>query len=75
MDTNEITKKKKVTAHLKHHLIIKLGYDMGLSVSENVSLRVSNIDSTRMRGLIQRGRQKGLAINLPKSVLDELRKY
>jgi len=65
-----------VTTNLKHKLILMLCYGMGLRVSEIVNLRIEDMDSTDMRVLIHRGKgKKDRYVNLPASVLGELRRY
>ena len=70
---------KKIIAHtenLKHRLVIKFVYGMGLRVSEIVNLRLEDIDSDRMVVLIHRGKgKKDRYVNLPRSILEELRLY
>lgn len=62
--------------NLKHLLILKLCYGMGLRVSEIVALKISDIDSNRMMVLINRGKgKKDRYVNLPESVLELLHKY
>ncbi len=49
---------------------------MGLRVSEIVSLKMTDIDSHSMKVRIQRSKgKKDRYVNLPYSVLDDLRKY
>src|SRR5690606_23199390 len=43
--TNEIKRLFQVTTNLKHLLILKMGYGLGLRVSEIAALRIGNIDS------------------------------
>jgi len=60
----------------KHRLILKLCYGLGLRVSEIVTLKINDIDSDRMKVMIQRGKgKKDRFVNLPESVLEELRDY
>jgi site-specific recombinase XerD len=60
----------------KHALMLKMCYGMGLRVSEIVNLKVSDIDSGNMQALIQRGKgKKDRYVNLPESVLSDLRSY
>jgi site-specific recombinase XerD len=60
----------------KHALMLKLCYGMGLRVSEIVNLKVSDIDSGNMQALIQRGKgKKDRYVNLPESILGDLRSY
>lgn len=49
---------------------------MGLRVSEIVNLKITDIDSDRMKVLVSRGKgKKDRYVNLPVSILDELRQY
>jgi integrase/recombinase XerD len=49
---------------------------MGLSVSEVVNLKISDIDSNRMQVLIEAAKgKKDRYVHLPKTVLHELRRY
>ena len=76
LSKNEIQKLFKVTTNLKHQLILKLCYGMGLRVSEIVNLKIEDIDSDNMQVLISRGKgKKDRYVTLPKSVLTDLRKY
>lgn len=76
VSTQTIKKILKLTTNLKHRVMLKLCYGMGLRVSEVVNLRISDIDSERMQVLIQRGKgKKDRYVVLPESVLSDLRKY
>lgn len=60
----------------KHKLILQLVYGMGLRVSEVVNLQIADIDSKNMQVLIAAGKgKKDRYVQLPKSVLQDLRKY
>lgn len=73
---NEIKRLFAVTKNLKHLMILKLGYGLGLRVSEIVALKVDDIDSDRMLVLIQNSKgKKDRYVPLPTSVLNELREY
>jgi len=69
----------KILAHtdnLKHLLMLKLCYGMGLRVSEIVNLKVSDIDSKRMLVHIQGAKGKrDRYVTLPESALKDLRSY
>ena len=69
----------KLFAHidnLKHLMMLKLCYGMGLRVSEIVNLKISNIDSGRMLVHIENSKgKKDRYVPLPASILDDLRKY
>ena len=60
----------------KHLLMLKLCYGMGLRVSEISNLKVSDIDSGNMQVLITLGKgKKDRYVNLPESILNDLRSY
>jgi site-specific recombinase XerD len=60
----------------KHVLLLKLCYGMGLRVSEIVNLKITDIDSGNMQVLISRAKgKKDRYVNLPESVLEDLRNY
>jgi site-specific recombinase XerD len=60
----------------KHALILKMCYDMGLRVSEVVSLKITDIDNGNMQVLVARAKgKKDRYVNLPESILDDLRNY
>ena len=62
--------------NLKHLVMLKLCYGMGLRVSEIVNLKIVNIDSKRMLVHIENAKgKKDRYVALPVSILDELRKY
>lgn len=66
----------RMTVNLKHNTMLKLAYGMGLRVSEIVNLKVVNIDSKTMQVLIERAKgKKDRYVNLPESVLTQLRHY
>ncbi len=76
LNTGDVKKLFAVTENVKHRLILQLCYGMGLRVSEIVALRISDIDSQTMRVLIHRGKgKKDRYVNLPQTVLDDLRNY
>ncbi|MDR2911065.1 MAG: site-specific integrase [Bacteroidales bacterium] len=60
----------------KHALLLKLCYGMGLRVSEIVNLKITDIDSGNMQVLIARAKgKKDRYVNLPESILEDLRNY
>ncbi len=62
--------------NIKHRLIVKLCYGMGLRVSEVVRLKIEDIDSTQMQVRIENAKgKKDRYVNLPASILPELREY
>lgn len=73
----EITKLIRATkSNVKHNLILRLCYGMGLRVSEVVNITLHDIDSENMRVLVARGKgKKDRFVNLPQSVLEDLRIY
>lgn len=72
----DIEKMISVTQNLKHRLILKLCYGMGLRVSEIIKLQVSDINSESMQVRIASAKgKKDRYVNLPESVLPELRHY
>ncbi|MBL7777774.1 MAG: site-specific integrase [Chitinophagales bacterium] len=76
IDKKDVAKMFAAMPNLKHRLMLKLCYGMGLRVSEVVALKITDIDSKRM--LVQIERAKGKRdryVNLPQSVLEELRAY
>ena len=76
LNINEVQKIIKATNNLKHRLIIKLAYGMGLRVSEIVNIKIEDIDSKNMKVLINRAKgKKDRYVILPDSILDELRHY
>lgn len=76
LNSQEISKIINSTENLKHRVIIKLCYGMGLRVSEIVNLRIEDIDSKTMRVFVSRGKgKKDRYVNLPESILAELREY
>ena len=72
----EIAKLFAQVDNLKHLVMLKLCYGMGLRVSEIVNLKVSNIDSSRMAVHIEAAKgKKDRYVPLPSSILEELRIY
>ena len=72
----EVKRILDVTENLKHNTMLKLCYGMGLRLSEIINLKIANIDSKTMRVLIERGKgKKDRYVNLPVSILDQLRSY
>lgn len=71
----EIKKIIAATLNLKHSLVLKVCYGMGLRVSEVVALKLSDIDSAEMLVRIEQGKVKDRIAVLPQSLLPELREY
>lgn len=64
------------TTNLKHNTMLKLSYGMGLRVSEVINLKISDIDSKQMLVLLERAKgKKDRYVNLPESILAQLRTY
>lgn len=63
-------------ANLKHNTMLKLCYGLGLRVSEIVNLKITDIDSHSMQVLIEQAKgKKDRYVNLPESILPQLRSY
>lgn len=72
----DIKKLLEVTTNIKHNTILKLTYGMGLRVSEIINLKISDIDSKNMQVFLRRAKgKKDRYVNLPESVLQQLRLY
>lgn len=62
--------------NIKHRLIVKLCYGMGLRVSEVVKIKIEDVDSHNMQVRIENAKgKKDRYTNLPASILSELRSY
>jgi len=73
---NDISKIFSTVDNLKHVVMLKLCYGMGLRVSEIVNLKITNIDSQRMLVHIENAKgKKDRYVALPSSILDDLRNY
>ena len=76
LNTEEISKLINAAENPKHKLILQLCYGMGLRVSEIVNIKMEHIDSKTMKVLIERGKgKKDRYVNLPQSILNDLRIY
>jgi integrase/recombinase XerD len=72
----DIKKMFTLTTNLKHNTMLKLCYGLGLRVSEIVNLKIVDIDSRSMQVFIERAKgKKDRYINLPESILPQLRTY
>lgn len=72
----EIKSILEVTENLKHLLMIKLCYGMGLRVSEIVALKLEHINTKDMKVLISAAKgKKDRYVYLPESILPDLKKY
>ncbi|RYE16527.1 MAG: hypothetical protein EOP45_17355 [Sphingobacteriaceae bacterium] len=73
---DNIKKLFEVTLNIKHNLMLKLCYGMGLRVSEIVNIKITDIDSKNMQVLIENAKgKKDRYANLPESILQKLRDY
>ncbi|MBS1643552.1 MAG: tyrosine-type recombinase/integrase [Bacteroidetes bacterium] len=76
LSSQEITRLFHATENLKHRLLLKLCYGMGLRVSEVVNLKIRNIDTNRHQVLLEAAKgKKDRYVNLPESILQELNTY
>jgi len=80
LSKQELNKLFSQTENLKHLLLLKMAYGMGLRVSELINLKVVHIDLDRMLVLIKNAKgKKDRYVNFPKSLLglynDYLRAY
>ncbi len=76
LNTEEIKRIFDVVTNRKHLVMLKLCYGLGLRVSEIVTLRIEDIDSVSMKVLVSRGKgKKDRYVNLPASILEDLREY
>ncbi|UYW02392.1 site-specific integrase [Flavobacterium agricola] len=72
----EIKRLFTVTNNVKHQLILKVAYGLGLRVSEIVALELTDIDSDRMLVHIKNAKgKKDRYVPLPQVLLTELRNY
>lgn len=76
LSTDEVVQLFKKVINLKHRAILMITYSAGLRVSEVVSLKVMDIDSTRMLIHVRQGKgRKDRYSILSKNALDTLRAY
>jgi len=76
ISVRDVKKLFDAVSNPKHSLMLKLCYGMGLRVSEIVNLKVTDIDSGNMQVLLEQAKgKKDRYVNLPESILDELRSY
>ena len=76
LNIKEIKKIFSSVDNIKHLIMLKLCYGLGLRVSEIVALKVNDIDSVSMKVLVERGKgKKDRYVNLPQSILEDLRIY
>jgi len=73
---NDIKKMLEATVNLKHNTMLKLCYGMGLRLSEIINIKVKDIDSKNMQVFIEKSKgKKDRYVNLPQSILEQLRTY
>ena len=76
LSKTDVVKLFEAVTNEKHRLMLKLCYGMGLRVSGIVNLKVCDIDSNRMTVLLVAAKgKKDRYVNLPQSVLNELRYF
>lgn len=76
INAKDIKKLFSVTTNLKHQVMLKLCYGMGLRVSELVNLKITDIDSKNLQVFIEGAKgKKDRYANLPESILEQLREY
>ncbi len=76
ISTRDVKKMLDAIDNLKHQLLLKMCYGMGLRVSELVHLKITDIDSKRMQVLVSCAKgKKDRYVVLPESVLEQLRAY
>lgn len=80
LSKQEILKLFSAASNLKHLLILKMGYGMGLRVSELVALKIANIDLDRMQvHIVSSKEKKDRYVHFPESLvplyLDYLKAY
>lgn len=76
LSTREILRLFESLSNLKHLMMIKLCYGMGLRVSEIASLKLCDIDSDRMMVFVRCSKnKKDRYVPLPETILAELREY
>lgn len=76
ISARDIKKLFEVTQNVKHNLMLKICYGMGLRVSEVVNIKITDIDSKTMQVFIERAKgKKDRYANLPESILEQLRAY
>jgi site-specific recombinase XerD len=76
LSKKEVVKLIQVCTNIKHRLIIKLIYGMGLRVSELVNLKIEHLDSGAMKVHIVNAKgKKDRVLPLPDTILGELREY
>lgn len=76
LNKRELIKIFEGTDNLKHKVMLRLCYGMGLRVSEVVNVKIEHIDSVRMSVLVAMAKgKKDRYVPLPDSILEDLRAY
>ena len=76
LSSSEVKRLFQATQNLKHLLILKIAYGMGLRVSEIISLQLAHIDIDRMQVLIACSKgKKDRYVNFPQSLIQLYQDY
>ncbi len=76
LSKQEVKRLFDVTENLKHKLMLKIAYGMGLRVSEIAHLKIAHFQLDRCQVLIQCAKgKKDRYVNLPKSLLPDFEDY
>lgn len=76
LSKKEVSRIFTMTQNIKHALLLKLCYGMGLRVSEIVNIELDHISTSRMQVLIAGAKgKKDRYTNLPQSILPVLKQY
>ena len=76
MSKEEVKKVIDITHNTKHKTMLMLAYSCGLRVSELASMKLKNIDSSRMVVIIEQGKgRKDRVASLSEKMLQQLRQY
>jgi integrase len=70
LSSSEVKRIFEVTHNIKHLLILKIAYGMGLRVSEIIQLQIAHIDLDRMQVLIAESKgKKDRYVHFPQSLI------
>ncbi len=76
LSSAEVKRLFQATQNIKHLLILKIAYGMGLRVSEIINLQLAHIDIDRMQMLIARSKgKKDRYVNFPQSLIQLYHDY
>lgn len=76
LSSAEVRRLFQTTSNLKHLLILKIAYGMGLRVSEIINLKLNHIDLDRMQVLIECSKgKKDRYVNFPHTLLPLFHDY